>query len=394
VPVVSLLMQRGVNTDYGTNVAGDKVEVFAPPSAEMQACLGGDGSAPGGALAVSLTRVVAPDVSPPEMSQQCQALFNAPQKVAATYSLTELGVDPLVIANAGTRTHVFVSTAGSAFAEVSLPPSRVEGSFNGSGGSILLSYDDGFLLARGHVVGNGVTTELLLSADGRAWESGESVDAAISSFGVSDGRPILVLQRPVDTSAPEVVAIAADGSIERRGSWPHPVNGYQGGTDTVVVGGAGVIGVAGTRSNPEESQSVDFNGNTFTMTNTETGSFLRVVDTASGEVLIDRLPAQDQAITIPAHGNVKASTVRLEDIWVRISWASQASYVKSLQILDSPDGKTWTSTKLSELIDLKVDQVISVGNIIVDKDKYIVNLSIAPQTGSIPKTITLVGRRK
>jgi hypothetical protein len=91
---------------------------------------------------------------------------------------------------------------------------------------------------------------------------------------------------------------------------------------------------------------------------------------------------------------VKVSTVRLEDIWHRLSWASQASYAKSLQILDSPDGKTWTSSKLSDLIDLNVDQVISVGNIIVDKDKYIVNLSIAPQTGSIPKTITLVGRRK
>jgi hypothetical protein len=344
-------------------------------------------------IGVASTVVASNDV-PVVVSKECQALFDAPPTVAATFTLAELGVDPVVIAQAGTRTHLFVSTAGSPFTEVLLPESRVPVTLEGSGGSTLLAYDDGFLVTRGQINGAQATTEVLLSADGKTWQAGESVDGVVTSIGLVAGRPTLSLQSPQERSAPEIMAINPDGTVQTLGLWPHPVDDYAGGTDVLAFGGAGVIGVAGTRANPHEPQSVELNGNTFTMTNTETGSFLRVVDTASGEVLIDRLPAQDQTITIPAHGNVKASTVRLEDIWVRIGWASQASYAMSLQILDSPDGKTWTSTKLSDLIDLNVDQVISVGNIIVDKDKYIVNLSIAPQTGSIPKTITLVGRRK
>jgi hypothetical protein len=415
--VLPLIMKKGLVTEYGINYVGDKVEVYAPPSPEMLACqrqleagspvttvsIGGSSTTVSATIPVPTTAtltvgvastIVGPNDMPVEVSKECQALFDRPPTVAATYTLAELGVDPAVIAQAGTRTHVFVSTAGSAFSEVALPESRIPVALEGGGGSTLLAYDEGFVITRGQINGKQIATEVLLSVDGKTWQAGESLDGFVTSIGVVAGLPTLSWQRPQDGPAPEIAAIRADGSVEKLGSWPHPVSDFGGGSDVIAFGEAGVIGVAGTRSNSFEPQSVDFDGVTYLMENTDTGQFVHVTDTATGQVLIDRVAIQDQTLSIPAHGNVKASTVRFEDVFQHLNWASQASYVKSMQILDSPDGKTWTSTKLSDLIDLNVDQVISVGNIIVDKDKYIVNLSIAPQTGSIPKTITLVGRRK
>jgi hypothetical protein len=419
--VMPALLKKGISVDRGFNYVGDKVEVFAPPTPAMLECerqVNGSSPSfatipvPGAATAVPATStttvsagespaigiastIVPGADSPRSVSKECEALFNAPPNVAATYTLAELGIDPAVIAQVGTRAHAFVSTSGSPFAEVVLPEPRVPVSVDGGGGTSLLSYGDGFLMTQGQAAGNEITTELLLSSDGRTWQAGESLSGYVTTTGVTDGRPTMVVQRQADGAAPEIVSVNADGSVEHRGSWPHPVSGFDGGNEMVFVGPAGAIGVAGTRTDQSVPQSVDFNGVRFTMTSTDTGQFISATDPAAGTVLLDRVPLQDvQTLLIPAHGNMEAFKAPLDVILARMSWGTQASYVKSLQILDSPDGKTWTSTKLSDLIDLNLDQVISVGNIIVDKDRFIVNLSVAPQTGSVPTTVTLVGRRK
>lgn len=64
-----------------------------------------------------------------------------------------------------------------------------------------------------------------------------------------------------------------------------------------------------------------------------------------------------------------------------------------MRILDSQDRVTWSATNVSDLVDLSKVPVIAVSNLIVDKDRYIVNLLVVRTDGGPADTITFVGRR-
>jgi ABC-type cobalamin/Fe3+-siderophores transport system ATPase subunit len=87
------------------------------------------------------------------------------------------------------------------------------------------------------------------------------------------------------------------------------------------------------------------------------------------------------------------TSMNSNDLFTQVSQQQQAEAAKSMRILDAQDGVTWSATSVSDLVDLTKVPVIGASNLIVDTDRYIVNLLVARPDGGPADTITFVGRR-
>jgi hypothetical protein len=67
-------------------------------------------------------------------------------------------------------------------------------------------------------------------------------------------------------------------------------------------------------------------------------------------------------------------------------------FARRTRILDSADGHTYSQTVVGDLIGTD-QKILGVSNVIVDKDRYIVNVLVKRADGGPPDTIVLVGRR-
>jgi hypothetical protein len=101
------------------------------------------------------------------------------------------------------------------------------------------------------------------------------------------------------------------------------------------------------------------------------------------------------APTVKIGTGASARTVSMDAIRAAYFAAQQTYFAKAIQIVDSVDGIEWTRTKLSDLINIEAEKVTGVSNLVVDKDRFIVSVRLAPtDSKNPPKTVTFVGRRK
>jgi hypothetical protein len=443
--------------DNGFNINVDSVDVFAPPSAARLACidqvvkLKGQMqdqvmARPANTVPAQSDQPTTPTTAPavgrtdlgmdgPQLSEECQALFNAPPTIAATYSFTDLGVDPSVVAQLGDRTHVFSSTNGGPFTEIALPGTAAASSLGSAGPVQLFGSDQGFIFARpvftppssgspnlGKMAG--FETQLFTSNDGRSWKAAAPFGGQVVSLGKVGGKVVAAIQSfttdaaTTSPGAATLATIAADGALT-------PVPADAGVLQFAAYGQPFAMGESGMALVYGGEQGVDPNktsfvidGLVFTFAYGDQGPRVTVTDPTTKEVLVadqpleqgsvtqidatmvasattipaEKFPGQ-QPVVIPAHNGIAAKTIALDEIYRQQGIAYQMAVARNLQILDSTDGAKWSTTKLSDVIDVDAEHVLNVSKVIVDKDKIIVNVIVSPTTGTIPRTITFVARR-
>jgi hypothetical protein len=352
---------------------------------------------------------------PTGWSSACDAAMSAPRPIAGTYKFSDLGVDPAIVAAAEHPTHLFVSTDGGPFAAVPVSDGPT-GDNTGTG--FLAAVSDGFLLGRMKFpVGGGnqvVTTNVAHSVDGKTWTDFGSLDGSIVSSGSVGGHFTVLLSD--NTGRVKLVRLKDDGSgFEDVVDSSSPTaavlaaTGYQ-----TSMGEAGFLAAFSNGGAFTSDVSVQHNGFTFHVGQGPTGmQLLKVIDDTTAVVVADGPLIQDVTtdpsikpdkrirwstdgssdITIVDDKGATVVTITGSDLFNQVNQKQQAESVKSMRILDSQDGVTWSATNVSDLVDLAKVPVIGASNLIVDKDRYIVNLLVARSDGGPADTITFVGRR-
>jgi hypothetical protein len=429
-------LPKNVSVDtWGYEQRGDAFVVFGPPSAEAVACQAQprlqDGVSPIPTLATlpapavpTTTTVLAvggPAVSTPiSSSQDCEAATRAPRTIVGTYKFSDLGIDPALVAASQNPAHLFASTNGGPFGSVQAPSFMGEqlGPF-GPGTGFLASVTDGFLLGLAtssiDSLGNQLTTtNVAHSADAKTWTDLGSFNGLVTSSGVIGGRFTMVVAD--ERGGVKLKQLKRDGAgIEDVSDSSSPTAAA---LSTIVyqtaIGGAGYLGIF---SNPWTSAEavVKHNGFTFQVGQDPNNGIqhLKVTEDATGAVVADgAMVADGQAdasmkvdkrikwpidgpvdITIVDEKGRSVVSINYGDLITQVSQQQQAEVAKSIRILDSQDGVNWSATSVSDLVDLAKVPVIGSSNLIVDKDRYIVNLLVARTDGGPADTITFVGRR-
>jgi hypothetical protein len=427
-------LPKNVSIDqWGADQRDGAFVIFGPPSAETLACQSQQGPAPSTVFATippastapqSSTTLSGPAVSetvaaattvPTGLSPSCEAALTAPPPIAATYKFSELGVDPAIVAAAQNPTHLFVSTSGGPFESVQGPAGP---SGQNAGGGFLTSVADGFLLGSTTVSfgvgGQVITTKVVHSSDAKTWTDFGLFDGQVISSGTPGGLFTMVVSDY--KGGVKLVRLKGDGSgFEDAADSSNPTSialaamGYQS-----LIGDAGFLSVFSNQMAFIDA-SVKHNGFTFLVTQSPNTGMqqLKVTEDATGSVVADGALIQDgqadstmkvdKRIKWPIDGPVDITivddngktvvTINYGDLFTQISQQQQAEATKSMRILDSQDGVTWSATNVSDLVDLTKVPVIGASNLIVDKDRYIVNLLVARSDGGPADTITFVGRR-
>jgi hypothetical protein len=355
-------------------------------------------------------------VGPGVVSPACEAAMKAPQTIAGTYKFSDLGVDPAIIEAAQNPAHLFVSTNGGPFVAVQAP-NVLTGQFNSTG--FLTSVADGFLLGRTTYrvdgIGNQVTTSSVVrSVDGTTWKDFGSFNGQAISYGGVSGAFTMVVSD--NLGGIKLMRLKGDGSgFEDVADSSSPTSaalalmGYQ--TSIGEAGFLSSISSAGMFTDV----SVKHIGFTFLVTQSPTTGMqqIKVTEDASGTVVADGPLVPDEQvdpnikrdkriqwsndgasnITIVDDKGKTVVSIGISDLFNQINQQQQAEATKSMRILDSQDGVTWSATNVSDLVDLAKVPVIGASNLIVDKDRYIVNLLVARTDGGPADTITFVGRR-
>jgi hypothetical protein len=430
-------LPKNVSFDrWGFQISNGAFIVYGPPSAEALACQNAqdavrqDGrtfatTPPVPTTAVVDTSVVESGASPTtlpaigaptSLSPACMAALSAPPPIAGTYKFSDLGVDPAIAAVAQNPTQLFASTGGGPFESVPAPAGL---SGQNTGPAFLTSVAAGFLLGRINYPtgedGNQVpVTNILHSADGKVWTDFGSLHGQVVSSGVTEGRFTVVVSD--EKGGTRLVRLKSDRSgFEDVSDSSSPTStllanmGYQ-----TAIGEAGFVAVF---SNPWMFTGVSVNHEGFTFLvnqNPTTGTQqVKVTNDATGAVVAEGpLQPEDKSdpslkfdkhikwsadsqsdITIVDDKGATVVSIGVSDLFNQINLKQQAEATKSMRILDSQDGVTWSATNVSDLVDLAKVPVIAASNLIVDKDRYIVNLLVARTDGGPADTITFVGRR-
>jgi hypothetical protein len=421
-------------TKWGYEQRGDAFVVYGPPSAEVVACeaqvrAGKDSGSPAPtafatiapvgttSVAVESTPTTLPAAGTPGvMSPECEAGMQAPQPVAGTYKFADLGVDPAIVAAAQNPVHLFASTNGEPFVSVQTPDT-VRGLYNSTG--FLTSVTDGVLVGRTSYVNDAVgsqvvTTNVVQSVDGKTWTDFGSINGQAVSSGEVDGRFTMVVTD--NRGSAKLVRLKNDGSgLEDVSDSSSPTAaalatlGYQ-----TTMGGAGFLAIFANQW-MFTGVSVKHRGFTFLVTqNPSTGiQQVKVTEDATGAVVADGslAPAEKSDPNLKLDKHIKwlsdsqtdisivddsgktLVSIGVADLINQVSQLQLAETTKGMRILDSQDGATWAATNVSDLVDLTKVPVIGSSNLIVDKDRYIVNLLVARTDGGPADTITFVGRR-
>jgi hypothetical protein len=421
---------------WGYEMRDGAFVVYGPPSAEALACREQqtrlqDGPVPPTVfatippaptapattvVAVTDSNGAAPSTVPPGLSPACEAALAAPPVVASIYKFADVGVDPALVAAIQNPIHLYASTGGGPFVVVEAPDA-LGGQNTGTG--FLTPVADGFLLSRTkYPNGAGgiqvVTTNIVHSTDGKTWTDFGSFNGQVVSSGVTGGHFTMVVN---DEKGTKLVRLKNDGSgFEDVSDSSSPTSaalatmGYG-----MSIGDAGYLAAFYNGGPFTPAVSVKHNGYTFLVTQDPTTGMqrIKVTEDATGTVVADGpLSPEDKSdpnlkldkhikwsadsqtdISIVDDNNKTLVSIGVSDLFNQISQQQQAEATKSMRILDSQDGVTWAATSVSDLVDLTKVPVIGASNLIVDKDRYIVNLLVARTDGGPADTITFVGRR-
>jgi hypothetical protein len=401
--------------------------VYGPPSAEATACeaevRGWKDSGSSGSTVSATVPPLTPTtisvglaISPGVLSPACEAALKGPQTIAGTYKFSDLGVDPAIIEAAQNPTHLFASTNGGPFVAAQAP-NVLKDQYNSTG--FLTAVADGFLLGRTSYTVDGVgtqvtTTNVVHSVDGKTWTDFGSFNGQAISSGEVGGNFTMVVSD--NLGGIKLMRLKGDGSgFEDVADSSSPTSaalalmGYQ--TSIGEAGFLSSISSAGMFTDV----SMKHIGFTFLVTQSPPTGIqnLKVTEDATGTVVADGPLLPDEQvdpnikrdkriqwsndgasnITIVDDRGKTVVSIGISDLFNQINQQQQAEATKSMRILDSQDGLTWSATNVSDLVDLAKVPVIGASNLIVDKDRYIVNLLVARTDGGPADTITFVGRR-
>jgi hypothetical protein len=375
-------------------------------------------TAPSTSVPAAPVDTAAPTTIPPSgISPACEAALNAPPAIAGTYRFSDLGVDPSIIVAMKNPVHLFASTGGGPFTSVQAPDAL---NSQNSGTSFLTSVSDGFLIGRIKYPSGGsgnqiATTGVVHSPDGKTWTDFGEVNGQVLSSGVTGGHFTLVVN---DEKGTRLVQLKGDGTgFEDVVNSSSPTTSALSMTGAqMTIGDAGYLAAFANDGGPfMPAVTVQHSRFTFLVTqDPKTGmQQVKVTEDATGSVVADGPLSPDEKsdpslkldkhikwsvdsqsdITIVDDNGKTLVSIGVSNLFNQISQQQQAESVKSMRILDSQDGITWSATSISDLVDLTKVPVIGASNLIVDKDRYIVNLLVARTDGGPADTITFVGRR-
>jgi LysM repeat protein len=341
----------------------------------------------------------------PTVTAECMQLLNAPPPIDRTVRLVDLGFDPLVASQSGDHLHVFASTDGGAFTEVTMKniPASQYTPF-----TRVLVDSDGFVIVRGRSGATDMATDFMRSADGRVWSEVTSVPLNVSAAGLVGGNVTVVgsaagipFSNSNDVTGWQILTYTADGLASRPTN--QAVLGQLAFSPRVpLIGNAGFL-LAVTPAGPGNVNTGDvafdlddLHFTVSTQTPNRGGYVATVTDRTTGAVLVDGQEVVNiDAPTVKIGTGASARTVSMDAIRAAYFAAQQTYFAKATQIVDSVDGIEWTRTKLSDLINIEAEKVTGVSNLVVDKDRFIVSVRLAPtDSKNPPKTVTFVGRRK
>lgn len=353
------------------------------------------------------------------VSGDCIDILRQPRPVTATFKIADLGLEPALSAALAQPLHLFVSGDGQKFEAVSVPADLVNNPNQNpfSAGAQVLADRHGFVLLNKTSDSAGEHIALYRSGDGRAWTKIGAVEGSVISVGTVGGRTSMWLWNTAEQTGSRAVRLSDDGNtIEDNVGNTRDNAAFQIGTDwsihpgsdSVSIGDAGYTVVLSQDPGTAGTSPFHLGGFTFTISWINDGNILKVTDDATGEVVADgalpfenrgssptdpRIQVSGEQLTIVgADGKVRV-TLPLAQIFQERVYAADNNVMKSAQLLDSPDGITWTSTKVADLIDLDAVPVIRISNVYVDRDRIILTLLVARHDSGPADTITFVGRR-
>jgi LysM domain len=356
-----------------------------------------------GSTTTSTSVVDRPASTMPPVTAECLALLDSPPPIARTVRLVDLGFDPFVASQVGDKLHVFASTDGAPFTEITLaglPQSQYTQLMR------VLVDDDGFVMVRGRSGATDIAADFLRSADGRVWSETTTVPMNLTAAGLVDGKVTVVgsaagspYSNGSEVSGWQILTYTAEGLASR------PTNQAVLGqtvfsSRALVIGDAGLVFAVTPMSDNAARVEFDVDDLHFVVSPsqgaTRRGYLATVIDRTTGAVLVDNQDVVNlDAPTVTIGTGSAVRTVSLDAVRAAFFAVLQTSAAKGIQIVDSVDGVEWSRTKLSDLIDIEAEKVVGVSNLAIDKDRLIVSVRLAaPDANSLPKTVTFVGRRK
>jgi hypothetical protein len=429
---VASKLPAGVSTNYGVEMVDGVALVHGPPDQATLDCqqqAGGPSPTTFATIPVPVTsdstvpppvtasttayRAQDPGYGVPSgaLSAECAQLLSQPKPtpVIGRYRLTDLGVDPIVAAQVGSRVHLFASDDGVSFEEVAGPGAAFL-SNGGSNGGALVASSDGFDIVVSHPDPT-QSSEVLHSVDGRSWTPvGRFENAYVQGLGSYAGRTVVMLQKndPANgmMQSQELLSVSTDGLTPI----PLPDLGLALSTGRPVsMGESGFATVANLDLLGFGMQEVRFtiDGYGFTTTNEPAGQRVKVV-APDGSLVADDVmgfgrghivQSNDGGITITNESGKVRLTLSGERYGQAMNLATLRRQAQASVLLTSPDGAAWSATKLSDLVDLNTVPALGITNVIVDKDRIIVTVMVDNPNGIVvdgaraPDTITFVGRR-
>ena len=208
------------------------------------------------------------------------------------------------------------------------------------------------------------------------------------------GKAVAIALNPTGQGA-EVVTVTKSG-IEHLALDEVMVSGAQATVRPIAIGGAGIaFATAAAGRSPTREFVVD--GVRIIGTTAAAGMRITATDERTGNVITaDQLFTFDRkdepAIVLGTRST--ARTIPMRDFFEAMDRALAASVARSLVIVDSPDGSTWTVTRLADLVDLAAESINDVSKVIVGADRIIVTVRTRRQSpDEIPRTIAFVARR-
>ena len=161
----------GIGADAGWEITPDGVTVYEPEpcSTAHVRCAG------------------SPSTLAPAAGADPSTTTTEAQKVAATYTWDELGLDPELQALIPGRAYVYSTDDGADFERADLPADAI-----GWGGQVLAT-PDGYRLFLGAAGPKDSTTSVLRSTDGHAWTAAGQIPGAPQSVGLLGDRPAVAV---------------------------------------------------------------------------------------------------------------------------------------------------------------------------------------------------------